>query len=195
MRESSGSLPSLWLCMGGDATSRPTRMSFISVIGRQLIAISPSLVPLSARAISAGVAASEQAVGSSALGGNWQLDVRLGGATGVLPFSVGSLTAFRETLGAWTPAASLATARGYQTATLLGSGKVLVAGGYSNGTATSSAELYDPVSNTWFTAGSMAYPQTSCLSTASSFSAGQRFGKATDGTSSVSSPCASSRDC
>ena len=46
-------------------------------------------------------------------------------------------------LGRWTATGSLGTARCHHTATLLPSGKVLVAGG-SNGVSLSSAELYDP---------------------------------------------------
>lgn len=54
----------------------------------------------------------------------------------------------------WSPAASLRTARVYHTATLLPDGRVLVVGGiefYYTGyqRALASAELYDPVSNTW----------------------------------------------
>jgi MYXO-CTERM domain-containing protein len=44
---------------------------------------------------------------------------------------------------AWTATGSLATARAQATATLLGSGKVLVAGGFASGGALSSAELFD----------------------------------------------------
>jgi len=55
----------------------------------------------------------------------------------------------------WAPAGSMSTARIDHTATLLGNGKVLVAGGY-NGAYLSSAELYDPVTNTWALAGSMS---------------------------------------
>src|SRR6516164_3544618 len=62
---------------------------------------------------------------------------------------------------AWGPAASMATARYSAMATLLGNGKVLVAGGSaSRGTPLSSAELYDSVSNTWSPAGSMAATRT-----------------------------------
>src|SRR6266480_6569817 len=49
---------------------------------------------------------------------------------------------------------SLNTARYVHTATLLPNGKVLVAGG-DNGSALSSAELYDPVSGTWTATGSL----------------------------------------
>jgi hypothetical protein len=49
-----------------------------------------------------------------------------------------------------------ATARGYHSATRLPSGQVLVAGGLSFAGYTASAELYDPATNTWATAASMA---------------------------------------
>jgi N-acetylneuraminic acid mutarotase len=50
---------------------------------------------------------------------------------------------------AWTPAASMSTARSGHTAILLPSGQVLVVGG-----GVSTAELYDPATNTWSPAGS-----------------------------------------
>jgi N-acetylneuraminic acid mutarotase len=62
----------------------------------------------------------------------------------------------------WTVAGSLATARDFHTATLMSSGKLLVAGGVGvvgpgpAAGALASTELYDPASNTWSFAGSMA---------------------------------------
>ena len=44
----------------------------------------------------------------------------------------------------WNVVGALATAREEQTATLLPSGKVLVAGGFNGSSAIGSAELYDP---------------------------------------------------
>ena len=58
----------------------------------------------------------------------------------------------------WQTTVNMATARVWHTATLLSTGKVLVAGGTAtaNGTAAiSSAELFDPTTKTWSTAGSM----------------------------------------
>ena len=55
----------------------------------------------------------------------------------------------------WAATGSLNTARRDQTATLLPSGKVLVAGGY-NGSFLSSAELYDPASGMWSATGSLS---------------------------------------
>jgi N-acetylneuraminic acid mutarotase len=58
----------------------------------------------------------------------------------------------------WTAAASMGTVRSRATAVRLNSGKVLVAGGasVSSSTILSSAELYDPTTNTWSSAGNMA---------------------------------------
>ena len=56
----------------------------------------------------------------------------------------------------WTPTGSMATDRYFHTATLLPSGKVLVAGGYSlHVGALRSAELYDPATGTWSATGDM----------------------------------------
>src|ERR1700736_2212304 len=59
-------------------------------------------------------------------------------------------------VGTWSEAASLATGREEHTATLLSSGRVLIAGGTDGrGKVLASAELYDPVRNRWTSAGSM----------------------------------------
>lgn len=55
----------------------------------------------------------------------------------------------------WSAAGSLATARTQHSATLLVSGRVLVAGGIGGGDAVN-AEQYNPVTNTWSAAGSLA---------------------------------------
>jgi YVTN family beta-propeller protein len=59
--------------------------------------------------------------------------------------------------GTWSSAAPMATAREYQTATLLSNGKVLVTGGIGNPLAPlGTAELYDPIANSWSSAGTMS---------------------------------------
>ena len=119
-----------------------------------------SLVRDLAIATCKGVAAADYSVGSSVLGGSWQLDVRAAGARGEVPFSASSLGDFNQVLGVWSTAASMSTPRFGATATLLGNGKVLVAGGQgANFVAQSSAELYDPATNAWSPAGSMATPR------------------------------------
>jgi N-acetylneuraminic acid mutarotase len=59
----------------------------------------------------------------------------------------------------------MAAPRFGHTETLLGNGKVLVAGGLINSVFTASAELYDPVSNTWSDAGSMATARAGATAT------------------------------
>ncbi|MFN8540478.1 MAG: kelch repeat-containing protein [Thermomicrobiales bacterium] len=68
---------------------------------------------------------------------------------------------------AWFPAWPMATERANHTATLLNNGKVLVVGGYTQGntpnapgTIHASAELYDPATNSWSPAASLATPRT-----------------------------------
>jgi N-acetylneuraminic acid mutarotase len=61
----------------------------------------------------------------------------------------------------WTSAGSMSTPRIGHSATLLGNGDVLVAGG-DNGTGLlASAELYNPATGQWKTTGSMSIPRTS----------------------------------
>ena len=63
--------------------------------------------------------------------------------------------------GTWTATGSLLTARQLHTATLLPSGKVLVAGGHGSDGDLSSADPYDPASGTWTATGSLS-PYASC---------------------------------
>ena len=58
---------------------------------------------------------------------------------------------YDPTSGTWTAAGTLNAARGGHTATLLPSGKVLIAGGDNGTSYLSSAELYDPATGTWTT--------------------------------------------
>lgn len=66
-----------------------------------------------------------------------------------------------EDLGGWSPAASLTIGRAQHTATMLPTGKVLVAGGVdARGVATATAELFDPSVNRWSEAPPLSVPRT-----------------------------------
>ncbi len=69
---------------------------------------------------------------------------------------------FDPSTGAWSSAGNLSLARYAHTATLLANGTVLVTGGCTAsgcGTGTGVSELYDPVSNSWSTTGSLNTPR------------------------------------
>ena len=65
-----------------------------------------------------------------------------------------------EGVNTWLPTSPMVTFRSGQTATLLTSGDVLVAGG-----GTSSAEIYDPVTRSFSLTGSMSVPRTNATAT------------------------------
>ena len=85
------------------------------------------------------------------------------GGSQVSPFYLGSLATaeiYDPQTNSWALAASMHTPRSYHTATLLADGRVLVVGGIQasndvTGTVLASAELYDPVTDTWTVATPM----------------------------------------
>jgi hypothetical protein len=100
--------------------------------------------------------------------------VALGSTT--ITATVGSssgTSALSVTTGMWSPAAPLSTTWpiGSHTATLLNSGKVLIAGGHcyaigpACGYTVATAQLYDAVQNVWAPVGSMATPRSSHTAT------------------------------
>ena len=71
-----------------------------------------------------------------------------------------------QTTGAFVATGSLTTARSHATATLLGNGQVLVAGGLgTTGGALGSAELYNPATGSWTPTPPMALPVTDATAT------------------------------
>jgi N-acetylneuraminic acid mutarotase len=68
---------------------------------------------------------------------------------------------YNPTNGTWTATGSMTTARMNHTATLLPSGEVLVAGGYTGSATTATAEVYNPASGTWTAVASMNTPRQS----------------------------------
>ena len=75
-------------------------------------------------------------------------------------FALASSTMAFAVSGAWATTGAMRSARDGQSATLLPSGKVLVAGGTNNGVALTSAELYNPIAGTWASTGSMHVART-----------------------------------
>jgi hypothetical protein len=92
---------------------------------------------------------------------NGKVLVTGGGSSNVFGSALASAELFDPATGSWTITGSLTTARMSHTATLLANGKVLVMGGFGvnavgNDVSFASAELYDPASGTWSSAGSLA---------------------------------------
>jgi len=82
--------------------------------------------------------------------------------------SLSSAEVYDPASGSWGSAASMAEPRISHSATLLHSGKVLVAGGRPTSTlsdARSTAELYDPATDTWENTGSLLSPRHSHTAT------------------------------
>jgi len=103
--------------------------------------------------------------GKVLVAGGWDSGIK--GST--LAKALASAELYDPATNSWSSADNLATARYVHSATLLSNGKVLVAGGWGGNAladaipnapiptnALASAELYDPVANTWSKAGNLA---------------------------------------
>jgi hypothetical protein len=66
---------------------------------------------------------------------------------------------YNPATGTWTATGDMTVARGFHSATPLANGKVLVAGGGTNGQQSTLAELYDPTTGTWTATGPMLSPR------------------------------------
>ena len=77
-----------------------------------------------------------------------------GGGSGSWPilYYLSSAELYNPINGSWTAISPMSAARDYHTATMLPSGKVLVAGGF-NSSKQSSSELYDPINDSWTASG------------------------------------------
>jgi N-acetylneuraminic acid mutarotase len=78
--------------------------------------------------------------------------------------TIASAELYDASTNSWSVVGSMAQPRNRHTATVLANGKVLVMGGVELGalggeTVLASAELYDPVSKTWSSAGAMSAPR------------------------------------
>jgi hypothetical protein len=91
---------------------------------------------------------------------------------GIVPFALASLALLLNLsavqtakASSWLTNSALTIGRYRQTTTLLQSGKILVAGGTSNGVVTNSTELFDPTTGTWAPTGALNTPRSSHTTT------------------------------
>ena len=92
--------------------------------------------------------------------------ILVAGGTGPDGQPLASAEVYNPATGMWSATSSLATARSSHTTTLLSDGRVLVAGGIGGGgTPLASAELYDPATGNWTATASMGSPRSSHTAT------------------------------
>ena len=89
-----------------------------------------------------------------------------GHTTDPVSASIASAEIYDPANGMFSAGAMLTTAREAATATLLGNGKVLIAGGLVQSHSLPSAELYDPVTGTSIATGAMKDPRDSAIAAA-----------------------------
>ena len=142
------------LAAGGGGFSLASRPSYLSS--------GEVYNPASNLWLSAGTMRTERANAAATLLGDGRVLV----AGGLNSFGPGLKSAeiYDPTKNLWSPAGDMREARFHHTATLLPNRKVLVAGGHQltgdgSTVALSSAELYDPASNSWSKAPRMSVPR------------------------------------
>jgi hypothetical protein len=77
----------------------------------------------------------------------------VGGRVSAVPIT--SVEIYNPSTNTWTPAASLASAKGNFATTLLSNGRVLVAGGFVGGSEVNTYQIYNPATNSWTAEASM----------------------------------------
>jgi N-acetylneuraminic acid mutarotase len=119
------------------------------------------LVPNMAGAREYGHTATLLGNGKVLVAGGGVDDLKTGGF-----YSTASAEVYDPATDTWTSAGNMSTSRAFHTATLLGSGKVLVVagehdnGGDPGGGVNLSAEIYDPATNTWTPAAALTTART-----------------------------------
>jgi hypothetical protein len=81
------------------------------------------------------------------------------------PDSTDTAELYDPSTGTWSATDSMASPRAGHKALLLGTGAVLVVGGFHQNTAVTTAELYDPGNGTWSTADAMGTQRTAFATT------------------------------
>jgi Galactose oxidase, central domain/Kelch motif len=123
--------------------------------GRGGLASAELFDPVSGTFVPTGVMASARYLHTATLLTNGKVLIAGGADTNAAGIAFATAELFDPASGTFSPTGSMGTARAGHTATLLTSGKVLVAGG-GNGNPIATAELYDPISGTFSPTGDMA---------------------------------------
>jgi hypothetical protein len=89
----------------------------------------------------------------------------VGGSSTTTGARLATAEVYTPSANTWANVGSMHTGRAAQSATLLSSGKVLVAGGVDMSAGLKSAELFDPAAGTWAVTGPMSAARFSHTST------------------------------
>jgi hypothetical protein len=91
--------------------------------------------------------------------------VLVAGGRGLYDTHLNSAELYDQATNTWTATGNMLTGRSRHTATMLDSGKILVAGGSFTKWETSRAELYDPATGTWSATANMNMPRATHTAT------------------------------